>query len=127
VHLDAIGHVAGDNTVPRSEVQPDDIEAVGCEAVSDGRADAACGSGDNSDGHYAAPFVGYDVILDSDVCVSAGRCVAVAPGFFVFDADEISTLDAAGPRPDEESLLRIARSCPSGAIRLLRDGVDVDI
>jgi len=67
------------------------------------------------------------VILDSDVCVSAGRCVAMAPGYFVFDDDEISTVNAAGPRPDEESLLRIARSCPSGAIRLLLDGVAVDI
>jgi len=89
--------------------------------------DAACGSGDNGGGHYAAHFVGYDVILDSDVCVSAGRCVAMAPGFFVFDADEISTLVETGPRPEDGALLRIARSCPSGAIRLLLDGVDIDI
>jgi len=71
--------------------------------------------------------MGYDVVLDSEVCVSAGRCVAMAPGFFVFDDDEIGTLDPSGPRPDEESLLRIARSCPSGAIRLVINGADVDV
>ena len=71
--------------------------------------------------------MGYDVILDSDECVSAGKCVASAPGFFVFDDDEIATVDPDGPRPGDEVLLRIARACPSGAIRLRLDGEDVEI
>lgn len=69
----------------------------------------------------------YEVLLDSDECVSSGKCVASAPGFFVFDDDEIGTIDPAGPRPDDEALLRIARQCPSGAIRLRLDGVDVEL
>lgn len=69
----------------------------------------------------------YTVILDADECVSAGKCVASAPGFFVFDPDQIATLDESGPRPDDETLLRIARACPSGAIRLQLDGADVEI
>lgn len=69
----------------------------------------------------------YEVVLDSDECVSAGKCVASAPGFFVFDSDEIGTVDPSGPRPTDEALVRIARQCPSGAIRLRLDGVDIDI
>jgi ferredoxin len=68
-----------------------------------------------------------EVVLDADECVSAGKCVNAAPGFFVFDADEIGSLDPTGPRPSDQVLLRIARQCPSGAIRLRRDGVDVEI
>ena len=56
-----------------------------------------------------------------------GKCVASAPGFFVFDDDQIASVDQSGPRPDDATLLRIARACPSGAIRLQLDGVDVEI
>ncbi|MFM7126783.1 MAG: ferredoxin [Actinomycetota bacterium] len=70
---------------------------------------------------------GYEVVVDQSECVSAGKCVASAPGFFVFDADQIATVEAAGPRPDDATLLRIARSCPSGAIRLLLDGAEIEI
>jgi ferredoxin len=67
------------------------------------------------------------VVVDTDECVSAGRCVGSAPGFFVFDHDELATVDLGGPRPTDELLLRIARQCPSGAITLRADGVDVEI
>ena len=70
---------------------------------------------------------GFEVIVDTDECVSAGRCVGSAPGFFVFDDDELATVDASGPRPSDEVLMRIARQCPSGAIKLRRDGQDVEI
>ena len=69
----------------------------------------------------------YDVELDSDECVSAGKCVASAPGFFVFDDDEIGTVDQDGPRPGDDALLRIARGCPSGAIKLFVDGTEVEL
>lgn len=69
----------------------------------------------------------YDVRVDSDECVSAGKCVASAPGFFVFDDDELSTIDPAGPRPDDEALLRVARQCPSGAIKLFVDGEELEL
>ena len=69
----------------------------------------------------------YDVELDTDECVSAGKCVAAAPRFFVFDDDEIATIDQGGPRPADDALLRIARQCPSGAIKLFADGVEVEL
>jgi len=71
--------------------------------------------------------MGYDVRIDQDECVSAGRCVLEAPGFFVFDDDEIGSVDPTGDRPDDATLLRIARQCPSGAIKLSDDGRDVEI
>jgi ferredoxin len=69
----------------------------------------------------------YEVILDSDECVSAGRCVNTAGDFFVFDADEIGSINRAADQPDDTMLLRIARQCPSGAIKLRLDGEDVEI
>ncbi|MCU0260855.1 MAG: (4Fe-4S)-binding protein [Ilumatobacteraceae bacterium] len=69
----------------------------------------------------------YEVHIDTDECVSAGKCVSTAPGFFVFDPDEIATIDPDGPRPDDDALLRIARRCPSGAIRLTLDGEPVEL
>lgn len=65
--------------------------------------------------------------IDREECVSAGRCISSAPGFFVFDGDELAAVDESGDRPDDEALLRIARQCPNGAIRLARDGVDVEL
>jgi len=71
--------------------------------------------------------MGYEVVVDNDQCVSAGKCVASAPGFFVFDDDELATVDRDGPRPDDAALLRIARACPSEAIMLLLDGEPVEL
>lgn len=68
-----------------------------------------------------------DVTLDADECVSSGKCVAAASGFFVFDNDELGGVDESGRRPDDDALIRIARACPSGAIKLSRDGVEVDL
>ncbi len=67
------------------------------------------------------------VWVDRDECVSAGRCIASAPGFFVFDVDELATTDPTAPRPDDETLTRIARSCPNGAIHLSRDGDEIEL
>jgi ferredoxin len=71
--------------------------------------------------------VSYQVRIDTDECVSAGKCVASAPGFFVFDDDEIATIGDAAQQPDDDALLRIARTCPSGAITLSVNGVEVEL
>lgn len=67
------------------------------------------------------------VWIDRDECVSAGRCVAAAPGAFAFDDDELATFVPDGPRPDDEALVRIARQCPNGAIHLSRSGVEIEL
>lgn len=69
----------------------------------------------------------YEVAIDQDECVSAGKCVLSAPGLFVFDDDELATVDPNGEHPDDATLLRIARQCPSGAIKLTADGVAVEL
>jgi len=71
--------------------------------------------------------ISLEVTVDSDECVSAGKCVASAVGFFVFDDDQIAYIDPTGTRPDDATLLRIARACPSGAIRLSRNGVEIEL
>lgn len=68
-----------------------------------------------------------EVFVDADECVSSGRCVNSAPGWFAFDDDELAVVDPTGERPSEEALVRIARQCPSGAIRLSRGGEPVEI
>lgn len=69
----------------------------------------------------------YDVKLDSDECMSAGRCIESAVGFFVFDDDEVATIDPSGSQPTDAELLKIARTCPSGAIKLFDGPDEVDI
>lgn len=69
----------------------------------------------------------YEVILDPEECVSAGRCVSTAGDYFVFDRDEIGSINPSGTQPDDAMLLRIARQCPSGAIKLRLNGDEVEI
>jgi len=72
-------------------------------------------------------MAGYEVQVERDECVSAGKCVASGPGYFVFDDEELSMIAHDGTKPDDETLLRVARACPSGAIHLFADGDEVDL
>jgi ferredoxin len=71
--------------------------------------------------------MGYRVVIDTDECVSAGKCVATAPSYFRFDDNELATVDPTGQVPDDATLLRIARSCPSQAIALYEEGSDTPV
>jgi ferredoxin len=71
--------------------------------------------------------MGYRVVIDQDECVSAGKCVATAPGFFRFDDNELATVDVSAEAPDGTTLIRIARTCPSQAISLFEDGSDTPV
>lgn len=51
-------------------------------------------------------------------CISAASCVALAPGTFQLDQDEIAeVIDEAGD--DDEVQLMAAQSCPAGAIQVI--------
>ena len=65
--------------------------------------------------------------VDGDVCISSGRCIESAPGYFVFDDDELATVADGAEPPNEAALVRIARACPSEAITLRRDGEIVEL
>lgn len=71
--------------------------------------------------------MGYRVVIDQDECVSAGKCVATAPGYFRFDDDELATVDESAPPPDDSTLVRIARTCPSQAISLFDGDQPVEL
>jgi ferredoxin len=62
--------------------------------------------------------MGYRVDIDTDECLSAGKCVADHPRAFGFDDDELATVLDGAADLDDATLLTAARRCPSGAIRL---------
>ena len=66
-----------------------------------------------------AHAVGLRAEVDREACLSAGRCVAAGDGHFVFDDDELATVDPATPPLTDHVLVEIARNCPAGAITLV--------
>lgn len=73
--------------------------------------------------------MGYRISVESDVCMSSGKCVADAPQLFRFDDDEIAELIPDAPAPSDETILDLARACPSGAL-LVHDadtGEEIDV
>jgi ferredoxin len=68
--------------------------------------------------------MGVEVSVDPELCIGSGECVRIDPVAFVLDdAAGVSRPTAAAPTGDAERLLEAARSCPTQAIRLVRDGV----
>jgi ferredoxin len=65
------------------------------------------------------------VIVDERRCQGAAGCVHYAPA--TFHLDDTFRAVAVSPVGDaEEAVLEAACSCPNGAIRVLRDGVELD-
>ncbi len=71
----------------------------------------------------------YRIVVDRDVCMSSGKCVADAPDLFRFDDEEIAELRPEAPPVPDERLLGLARACPSGAlvVRDARTGEEIDV
>jgi ferredoxin len=66
--------------------------------------------------------------IDSDVCMSSGRCVADLPAVFRFDDDEIAELVPDAELPADPAVLVAAvRNCPAGAIHLVENGREVEV
>lgn len=70
---------------------------------------------------------GIEIEIDTDECISAGKCVLAAPELFEFGDDGLAAVRPDGPRLDDAVLVRIARNCPSGAIRLVLHGEPIDL
>jgi len=65
-----------------------------------------------------------DIRIDVDRCMGSGNCLFWAPETFDLSDDGYAVvLDASGS--DEERVRIAAEGCPTGAISLWRDGVDV--
>lgn len=69
------------------------------------------------------------VVVDADVCISAGRCVAERPDVVRFDADELAEVVPGAPDLPEDAAVALARGCPSGAITLVdpATGAEIDV
>ncbi len=57
------------------------------------------------------------VVVDHRFCVGNAQCVALAPGAFRHNASRQSEVIDPGGAP-EEVILKAARFCPTGAIRV---------
>lgn len=74
----------------------------------------------------------YRMDVDGEVCISSGRCVAEHPEAFRFgedgDDDVAEAVPGAPPLPDDTAL-RLARACPSGALLVFDadTGKEIDI
>ncbi len=68
----------------------------------------------------------FRIEIDRDVCISSGKCVADAPELVRFDDDELAELVPGAVLPSEAALLDLARTCPSGALRLFDGEQEVD-
>ncbi|HEX3750307.1 MAG TPA: ferredoxin [Streptosporangiaceae bacterium] len=69
----------------------------------------------------------YRVEIDSDVCISSGMCVSEAPDLFRFDEDDIAEMIPGGPTLPDAALLRLARTCPSGALQIFDGDDQIDV
>jgi ferredoxin len=63
--------------------------------------------------------------INRDQCMGSGNCLFWAPQAFDLDDEGISVaLDPA--RAEESQLFQARQGCPTGAISLWRDGVEVE-
>jgi len=61
--------------------------------------------------------------IESDDCMSSGKCVADYPNAFEFDDEELANLTSEGALSNEE-IIRVARNCPSRAILVFDENGD---
>ena len=59
--------------------------------------------------------------INTDDCMSSGKCVADYPDAFDFDDDELAVLRDSATSLTDEQMTRAARNCPSRALVLLDD------
>lgn len=65
------------------------------------------------------------ILINRDKCMGSGNCLFWAPQAFDLDGDGVSVvLEPA--EADESQLFQAREGCPTGAISLWRDGVEVD-
>jgi ferredoxin len=69
----------------------------------------------------------YRVEVDPDVCISSGMCVAEEPGLFRFNDEDIAEVIPDGAKLSDDALLRLARTCPSGALQVFDGDQQIDL
>jgi ferredoxin len=72
--------------------------------------------------------MGVRIRVDSNGCLSSGRCVAAAPEVFSFDADRLARAAAGAISLALEDAVAIARGCPAQVIDVLdEDGEPLEL
>ncbi len=61
--------------------------------------------------------------IESDDCMSSGKCVADYPSAFEFDEEELAKLTSQGAL-SEDDIIRVARNCPGRAILVFDENGD---
>ncbi len=65
-----------------------------------------------------------DVRVQRARCIATKACVSAAPRTFALDPTQVAVVADAGGDPDDD-IVRAAESCPTGAIAVYRDGVQI--
>ena len=65
----------------------------------------------------------FRIEIETDDCMSYGKCVADYPGVFFFDDEELAALVPDARLTDEE-IIKVARNCPSRAILVFDENND---
>tara|TARA_B100000902_G_C27250017_1_gene884760 strand:- start:990 stop:1217 length:228 start_codon:yes stop_codon:yes gene_type:complete len=67
--------------------------------------------------------VTFRIEIETDDCMSSGKCVADYPEAFVFDEEELAALIPSAKLTDKE-IIKVARNCPSRAILVFDENDD---
>ena len=70
----------------------------------------------------------YTVVIDKQICQSAGNCVSEEPDAFGFDEDELGDVWSPAADLSRERLVAVAARCPAIAIRLFDEtGAELEV
>jgi len=67
--------------------------------------------------------VTFRIEIETDDCMSSGKCVADYPEAFVFNEEELAALIPSAKLTDKE-IIKVARNCPSRAILVFDENDD---
>jgi ferredoxin len=67
-----------------------------------------------------------ELTIDRGQCQGARECVRAAPASVRID-DTVTAVPIRPAGDSDSALLEAARSCPNSAIRIFRDGTEVDV
>lgn len=58
----------------------------------------------------------WEVVVDRNLCIGAGTCVAIAPNTFILDDDSKAIILETADKDGKEVILDSAKGCPVAAI-----------
>ncbi len=65
-----------------------------------------------------------DVRVQRARCIATKSCMSAAPHTFALDPTRVAAVTDAGGDPDDD-VITAAEACPTGAISVYRDGVQI--